>query len=81
MGVFEIKPFEDGTREVAQAIADSKGVTIVGGGDSDAALKKFGLENSVSFISTGGGASLKVLEGAILPGIEALMDKKVRCET
>ncbi|MBI4744799.1 MAG: phosphoglycerate kinase [Actinobacteria bacterium] len=82
MGVFEMKPFENGTREVAQAIVDSKGTTIVGGGDSDAALKKFGLEKTISFISTGGGASLKVLEGAVLPGIEALMDKKkIRCKT
>lgn len=82
MGVFEMKPFENGTREVARAIADSKGTTIVGGGDSDAALKKFGLEKTISFISTGGGASLKVLEGVALPGIEALMNKKkVRCET
>lgn len=78
MGVFEIEAFSQGTYQVAEAIAQQtqKGaLSIVGGGDSDAALKKFGLEDQISFVSTGGGASMKVLEGAALPGVEALEDK------
>jgi phosphoglycerate kinase len=75
MGVFEMKPFEAGTREVAVAVArNNKAVSVIGGGDSVAALKKFGLEERVTFVSTGGGASMKLLEGAPLPGIEALKD-------
>jgi len=73
MGVFEMKPFEAGTREVAVAVArNNKAVSVIGGGDSVAALKKFGLEERVTFVSTGGGASMKLLEGAPLPGLEAL---------
>ena len=73
MGVFEMKPFEAGTREVAVAVArNNKAVSVIGGGDSVAALKKFGLEERVTFVSTGGGASMKLLEGSPLPGIEAL---------
>ncbi len=76
MGVFEMTPFETGTREVALAVArNNRAVSIVGGGDSVAALKKFGLEERVTFVSTGGGASMKLLEGAPLPGVEALLDK------
>jgi len=76
MGVFEMTPFETGTREVAQAVArNNRAVSIVGGGDSVAALKKFGLEERVTFVSTGGGASMKLLEGASLPGLEALLDR------
>ncbi len=76
MGVFEMTPFESGTREVALAVArNNRAVSIVGGGDSDAALKKFGLEERVTFVSTGGGASMKLLEGAPLPGVEALLDR------
>ncbi len=75
MGVFELKPFESGTRDIATAIAKSKATSIVGGGDSDAALRKFGLERDISFISTGGGASMKMLEGVELPGVGALNDK------
>ncbi len=75
MGVFEMKPFETGTREIATAIARSGATSIVGGGDSDAALRKFGLEQDISFISTGGGASMKMLEGQELPGVAALNDK------
>jgi phosphoglycerate kinase len=76
MGVFEMKPFENGTRVVAEAIArNNRAVSVVGGGDSVAALKKFGLEGRVTFVSTGGGASMKLLEGSPLPGVEALLDK------
>ena len=76
MGVFEMTPFENGTREVALGVArNSRAVSVVGGGDSVAALKKFGLEERVTFVSTGGGASMKLLEGAPLPGLEALLDK------
>ena len=75
MGVFEMKPFEAGTREVAVAVArNNKAVSVIGGGDSVAALKKFGLEERVTFVSTGGGASMKLLEGVPLPGVEALKD-------
>jgi len=76
MGVFEMTPFETGTREVALGVArNNRAVSVVGGGDSVAALKKFGLEERVTFVSTGGGASMKLLEGAPLPGLEALLDK------
>jgi len=77
MGVFEIKQFENGTKEIAKAIclATKKGsFSLVGGGDSVASLKKFNLENGVSYISTGGGAMLEYLEGKKLPGISAIMD-------
>jgi phosphoglycerate kinase len=76
MGVFELTPFEAGTREVALAVArNNRAVSIIGGGDSVAALKKFDLEERVTFVSTGGGASMKLLEGTTLPGVEALADK------
>jgi phosphoglycerate kinase len=76
MGVFEMAPFEAGTREIAIAVGrNSRAASIIGGGDSVAALKKFGLEDRVTFVSTGGGASMKLLEGAPLPGVEALLDK------
>jgi len=75
MGVFEIDQFSRGTEEIAKAIAQSDAVSIVGGGDSIAALKKFHLEDKISFISTGGGASLELIEGKPLPGVEALMSK------
>jgi phosphoglycerate kinase len=75
MGVFEMTPFETGTREVALGVArNNRAVSVVGGGDSVAALKKFDLEERVTFVSTGGGASMKLLEGARLPGLEALQD-------
>ncbi len=75
MGVFEMTPFETGTREVAIAVGrNNRASSIIGGGDSVAALKKFDLEDRVTFVSTGGGASMKLLEGTPLPGLEALLD-------
>ncbi|HIE25527.1 MAG TPA: phosphoglycerate kinase [Anaerolineales bacterium] len=75
MGVFEFPNFAKGTFGVAQAVADANVVSVIGGGDSVAAIKQAGLGNKVSHISTGGGASLEMLEGKILPGVDALADK------
>lgn len=72
MGVFEMPPFASGTREVARAVAEAEAVSIVGGGDSVAALEKEGLKDRVTHVSTGGGASLEYLEGKVLPGIKIL---------
>jgi phosphoglycerate kinase len=76
MGVFEVDAFSRGTFAMARAVADAYALTIVGGGDTDLAVHRAGVSDSISFISTGGGASLQLLEGRELPGIAALTDRK-----
>ena len=76
MGVFEVDAFSRGTYSIANAVADAYALTIVGGGDTDLAVHRAGVTNALSFISTGGGASLQLLEGKELPGIAALTDRK-----
>ncbi len=76
MGVFELDAFSRGSYAIAHSVADAYALTIVGGGDTDLAVHKAGVSDSISFISTGGGASLQLLEGKELPGISALTDRK-----
>ena len=75
MGVFEFPPFAEGTKAVAKAMAESEATTIIGGGDSAAAVKQLGFADKIDHISTGGGASLEFMEGKVLPGIAVLEDK------
>ncbi len=75
MGVFEWPSFADGTKKIAECIADAPGLTVVGGGDSDAAIKQYHLEDKIDFVSTGGGAAMRLLEGKKLPAVEALEEK------
>lgn len=72
MGVFEMPPFDEGTRKVAEAIANSSATSIIGGGDSTAAIQQLGFADKVSHVSTGGGASLSMLEGEKFAAVELL---------
>jgi phosphoglycerate kinase len=75
MGVFEFPKFAEGTFGVARAVAKSGATSIIGGGESVAAIKQSGLADKITHISTGGGASLEMLEGLVLPGVAVLQDK------
>ena len=75
VGIFEIPDFANGTMVIAEAMAQSDATTIIGGGDSVTAVKQAGLADKMTFISTGGGASLELIEGKELPGVATLSDK------
>jgi phosphoglycerate kinase len=75
MGVFEFDPFAAGTKGLAKTVAECEGTTIVGGGDSAAAIRQAGLTDQIDHVSTGGGASLELIEGKTLPGVDVLLDK------
>ena len=79
MGVFEWEPFAEGTKVVAQAVASVEGYTVVGGGDSVRAVNELGLDEQISWVSTGGGASLELLEGKELPGRGCDPGELTRC--
>jgi phosphoglycerate kinase len=75
MGIFEMPPFDAGTVALARAVADARAVSVVGGGDSEKAIKSAGVSDRITHVSTGGGASLEFLAGIELPGVAALSDK------
>ncbi|MEA3253686.1 MAG: phosphoglycerate kinase, partial [Chloroflexota bacterium] len=75
MGIYEIPPFARGTRAIAKLLAHTNATTIIGGGSSAEIVQEMGLTDKMTHVSTGGGASLRLLEGIALPGVEALLDK------